>query len=89
MLHFLVVLQLLFVEAHGLVVVAAEYAVTLDHSFPHGPRKLKTTKSKYEYCAHLKGDEQKGSFLEVPTHEHPAAYKDELISIVIRVLAYL
>lgn len=36
-LHFLVVLQLLFVEAHGLIVVAAENTVTLHHSLAHGP----------------------------------------------------
>lgn len=34
-LHFLVVLQLLFVDVYGLVVMAAEHAVRLDHSFSH------------------------------------------------------
>lgn len=33
-LYFLVVLHLLFVEGHGLVVMAAEHTVTLHHSFP-------------------------------------------------------
>lgn len=32
-LQFLVALQLLFVEADGFIVMTAEYAITVDHSF--------------------------------------------------------